>query len=63
MNELFESALVLSCSTKPQDCSTAAYLIKFVIQLPEMCIILQKQLSNRNISVTQTDSCGMILSG
>ena len=46
LEELFETCMKLAESTRPQDCTTSAYMLRYLIQLPQLDHILQEKLGN-----------------
>ncbi|XP_041351215.1 thyroid adenoma-associated protein homolog [Gigantopelta aegis] len=46
VESLFKSALELSTSNKPQDCTTAAYLFQYLLQQPSILVVMKTYASS-----------------
>ena len=57
---LFNTALTLSCSSRPQDSTTAAYLLKVLIYQPAIFKTMQEcgTSLNRKLRETGKEACG-----
>ena len=57
---LFDVALGLTRSTRPQDCTTAAYLLRFLVQLPQIEGIIRDKLAACKQLATECQVCNRL---
>ena|SRR6218665_211119 len=48
--DLFSAGVQLAQSPRPQDCTTAAYLLRFLLHAPQILPLLETQLKSRVLS-------------